>query len=279
MINPAEAGVVISKEYMAKVKGVPLPKPVAEGANAAIAGLFGTDKIANPALTAAADKLKQSPSQETQNAVFQALRTGRFVAPAIMHDLPKNVKPGDKVTAKAEFVMINQKTPDQGEQKLLPLFSSLAELQKWTGAPEKCCGVPLTLSQYSEMLANPNNTAAGVLIDPFSRGLAFRKEDILKLSPRMTPQELKVFPFDMAQELKAILADIPEVKSAYLTGVKVNNTDGHLILLDLTSQEKIKEINDLVVGPAKKYGAVVVAPVQSPIGKKAIEGKSPFYEA
>lgn len=278
LINPAEASIVITRDKMAELKGVPVPtNNIANNsgkANTKILGLFGTEKLSNPDLVQAAGRLRQENSPEAQNAVFQALRTGKFVAPAIMHDLPKTVKSGEKVTAKAEFVMINQ-----GDKKFLPIFSSLSELQKWTSAPEKCCGVPLTLAQYTDMLSSPKNSASGIVIDPFTLGLAFMKDQVLKIMPRLELTELKVIPFDMLQDLSNYLKTISDVNCAYLSGVKTNDTEGHLIILDVDDKEKLKEIADAVAKIAKDHGTCVVAPIDSPMGKKAIEGKTPFYEA
>lgn len=42
----------------------------------------------------------------------------------MMQEIPSEIKPGDQVTAKAEFIMLNR-----DDQKWLPLFTSLPELQ------------------------------------------------------------------------------------------------------------------------------------------------------
>ena len=48
----------------------------------------------------------------------------------MMQEIPNEIKPGDQVTAKAEFIMLNR-----DDQKWLPLFTSLPELQKWSTGP------------------------------------------------------------------------------------------------------------------------------------------------
>lgn len=273
VINPSESGVAVRKEYMAKVKGVTLPDET-HAVNTAIAPLFGAQKIQNPDLLAAVRAFRADSSGEHLQAVFQALRTGRFVAPAIMHDLPKRVRPGQRVNAKAEFLMINL----EGGRHL-PVFSSLAELQRWTGAPANCSAVPLQLGQYAEMLSNPNNTAAGIVIDPFTIGLTFPKEQVLRIMPSVQIRDLKVFPFDLAQSLKERLADFPEVRSAYLAGVKANGVDGHLIILDMENNDAMQQIANVLSEIAKPFGPAVVAPLRSPLGRDGSKGKSPFYEA
>lgn len=271
VINPAENNLVIRKEKMAELKGVSLPEPVE---NHAITPMFGTEKLTNPNVVAAVTRFRTEATPEVQNMVFDALRKGRFVAPAIMKDFPKTVKPGEKVNAKAEFIMLNRE-----DKKFLPIFTSLSELQKWSTAPA-CSAVPLTFAQYTGILSDPNGTAAGVVIDPFTLGLTFTKEQVLSIQPRLEPQELKVIPMDMLQELKEHLAGVPAVKKAYLSGIRANGTDGHLIIIELDQPQKdIRAITDPIAQIAKKHGSCVVAPADSPMGKQAIDGKAPFYEA
>ncbi len=278
VINPAENNIVMHKEKMAEIKGVTLPEtstatPNTNG-NHTISPLLGTDKLTNPDVVAAAVRLRNEPSQEVQNQLFTALRKGRFVAPAIIRDFPKEVKPGEKANAKAEFIMINR-----DDKKFLPIFTSLSELQKWTAAPQ-CSALPMTFAQYTGMLSTPQNTAAGIVIDPFTIGLAFTKEQVMAIQPRLELQELKVIPMDMLQELKTHMETIPSIKKAYLAGIKANGTDGHLILLELDDPKTdIRELAEPIAQIAKKHGSCVVAPVESPLGKQATEGKSPFYEA
>lgn len=272
VINPAETSIVVQKGKMAELKGVELPK--APAATHTITAMFGTEKITNSDVIIAASKLRTEKTPEAQNALFDALRKGRFVAPALMEDLPKTVKAGDKVTAKAEFIMVNH-----DDQKFLPLFTSLPELQKWSAIPS-CKAVPMSLSQYIAMLNDPKNTAAGIVIDPFTIGLAFSKEQAMAIQPRLELQDLKVIPMDMLNELKEHMQGVDTIRKAYLTGVKANGTDGYLIMLDLDDSVKdIRTVSDDIATIAKKYGACAVAPAQSPMGQKAIEGKAPFYEA
>lgn len=280
VINPAESGIVIQKGHMAKYKGVEVPDD--PNANLAIRPLLKTDQISNPELVRAAWELRSNPTQDNTKKVIRYLQSGRFVGAAIVRDLPKNVQPGEKTQLKAEFIMITQPAKEgQDEQKLLPLFTSFSELQKWSGAPEHCCGMPLTLANYAELLSNPQNNAAGIVVDPFSLGLTFRKDQVLQMVPRLELQELKVFPMDMAHDLSNVMADIPEIQCAYLTSVLTNGKEGYLIIIDVENQQDIKSINETISAAAKKYGAFVIAPAQSPIGKKAIETQNlaPFYEA
>lgn len=271
VINPAEANIVVQREKMAEMKGVEVPA----APNHVITAMFGTEKITNSELIVAATRAREESTPENQAAMFDAIRKARYVAPVLMEDPPKNLKAGEKFNAKADFIMLNR-----DDKKWLPLFTSLPELQKWTTAPS-CKAVPFTLPHYSAMLSNPNNTAAGVVIDPFTLGIAFTKEQFLSLQPHLAPQELKEIPMDMLNELKAYFAETPDVKKAYLSGVNANGKDGHLIVLDLNAQtqEEVRPIADAVAKIANKYGPCAVAPTNSPMGQQAITDKPPFYEA
>ena len=90
-------------------------------------------------------------------------------------EVPKEVKAGEKVNAQAEFIMLNHEGG-----KYMPLFTSLSELQKWNGAPD-CKAVPMSMANYVAMLSDPKSTAAGIVLDPFTMGLAFSKEQAMNI--------------------------------------------------------------------------------------------------
>ncbi len=277
VINPAETNILLQKEKMAEIKGVTLP-PAGQAAqnsqiNRKITALFGTEAITNPNVIIMADRFRNENTPQTTAAFFDTLRKARFVAPALMKNMPKEAKPGDKVTAQAEFIMLNH-----DDKKFLPLFTSLSELQKWVGAPA-CQAVPLTLSHYTAMLSAPNNTAAGIVIDPFTIGVAFTKEQVLNINPRLELRKLDEAPQDMLNKLTEHFASVPEVVKAYLNGIKANDNDGFLVVLELTSQMDVRPFGEAVSKITQEYGSVVVAPADSPLGKKAIENITPFYEA
>lgn len=270
VINPAETNIVVKREKMAEMEGVSLPNVQAKHT---ITALFGTEKITNSDIIVAASRLRSENTEESRNAMFDAMRKARFVAPVLM-EMPKTVKAGDKVNAKAEFIMINH-----DGKKFMPLFTSLPELQKWNGAPD-CKAVPMTMANYTAMLSDPKSTAAGIVLDPFTIGLAFSKEQALAIQPQLQLRDIDEVPDGMADELTAHLKDFSEVKKAYINGVKANGTDGFVVILELnTPQADVRTIADSTAQIAKKYGSCVVAPVNSPLGQKAIEGKTPFYES
>lgn len=278
VINPAEANIVMQRNKMAEIKGV-TPPPTANAAapsaapNHKITALFGTEAITNPNVIIAADRFRKENTPQAQSMFFDSLRKARFVAPAIMRDLPKTAKPGEKLTAQAEFIMIKNE-----DKQFLPLFTSLPELQKWRGAPD-CQAVPMNLSHYTAMLSDPKNTAAGIVIDPFTIGVAFTKDQLLHINPRLQIQELKNIPLDMLGKLKEYFDTVPEIQKAYLNGIKANDEDGFLVILELSEKMDVRQFGEAVSGITKEYGSVVVAPTDSPLGEKAIEGKAPFYEA
>ena len=105
-------------------------RPNKAGGTCVITALFGAEKITNSDLIIAAAHVREEKSQEAQAALFNAIRKARFIAPAMMQEIPNEIKPGDQVTAKAEFIMLNR-----DDQKWLPLFTSLPELQKWSTGP------------------------------------------------------------------------------------------------------------------------------------------------
>ena len=270
VINPSETNIVIRKEKMAEMKGVSVSADAPT--NHRIMPLFGTEKITNSEVIIAADRLRRENNEDAKNNLFNVMRKARFVAPVLM-EMPKEVKAGEKINAQAEFIMLNH---DGG--KFMPLFTSLPELQKWTGAPD-CKAVPRSMANYTAMLSDPKSTAAGIVIDPFSMGLAFSKEQALNIQPRLELRDIEGVPEGMQEALRDHLATLPAVKKAYLDGIKANGADGYVIVMDLEKDADIPTIADSTAQIAKQYGSCVVAPVDSPLGKKVLERRETFYEA
>ena len=270
VINPSETNIVIRKEKMAEMKGVSVPADAPK--NHRIMPLFGTEKITNSEVIIAADRLRRENNEDAKNNLFNVMRKARFVAPVLM-EMPKEVKAGEKINAQAEFIMLNH---DGG--KFMPLFTSLPELQKWTGAPD-CKAVPMSMANYVAMLSDPKSTAAGIVLDPFTMGLAFSKEQAMNIQPRLAMRDIDSTPEGMEEDLKAYFAENADVKKAYIDGVKANNTDGFVVVLELENENNVREIADHVAKAINKYGSCVVAPISSPIGKKVLERKTAFYEA
>ena len=70
---------------------------------------------------------------------------------------------------------------------------------------------------------------------------------------------------------------LPAVKKAYLDGIKANGADGYVIVMDLEKDADIPTIADSTAQIAKQYGSCVVAPVDSPLGKKVLERRETFF--
>ena len=139
-------------------------------------------------------------NEPARNNMFEAMRKARFVAPVLM-EVPKEVKAGEKVNAQAEFIMLNHEGG-----KYMPLFTSLSELQKWNGAPD-CKAVPMSMANYVAMLSDPKSTAAGIVLDPFTMGLAFSKEQAMNIQPRLAMRDIDSTPEGMEDDLKAYFAE------------------------------------------------------------------------
>ncbi len=279
VINPAETGVMIRKQRMAQIKGVTLPEAPksasAAGINRPTSELFGAGKVSNDDLVAAIDALKANNNRDTQSALFRLIQQARFVIPAFLHDMPQKVEPNEKVNAKAEFIMLTH-----DDKKHLPLFTSMEELEKWPSPPDGCVGMPLPYPQIVNILADPKNTAAGIVINPFSQGLGFAKEQAMAIAPRLEIAEAKEFPLDMMHQLKDFLPSAKNVTAAYFSGAKANGKPAFLIVLDIAEGKQLdKKTGDAVSNIVKAFGPCVLAPASSPLGKKAIENKTPFYEA
>ena len=101
----------------------------------------------------------------------------------------------------------------------------------------------------------------------------------MNIQPRLAMRDIDSTPEGMEDDLKAYFAENVDVKKAYIDGVKANNTDGFVVVLELENENNVREIADHVAKAINKYGSCVVAPISSPIGKKVLERKTAFYEA
>lgn len=284
VINPTEHNMVFTKEKLAEIKGVPVSqveKPVLDASSA----LFGSNQVANPELTKAIAAFKAEQSPENEQIMSEQIRNARYVAPVLMEDLDKNInlKDGKSHQAQVKFIMIQREVKDSEKKevhKFFPLFTNLEELKKWKNIPD-CKSIVLTFDQYAHMMQQQQNEAIGLVIDPFGESMTIPKQMVATLQNHIEVQELDTLPLDLMNALKEHFETVPEIRAAYINGLRANGKDSYLLIIDCDVQNDMRPLFDPIANIANPYSNNVpngIVPLASPIGKQATEGKVPFYK-
>ncbi|MBQ8688269.1 MAG: SseB family protein, partial [Ruminococcus sp.] len=120
--------------------------------------------VKNPELVSAMAEFKASSTPSNEKAMIEAIKNASLIAPVIMDDIPENLTAGEKYTAQAKFMLIQQKDG----RKFFPAFTEWLELLKWKNDPE-CKTVTLTFEQYCNVIGT-SAEASGMVINPSEDG-------------------------------------------------------------------------------------------------------------
>ena len=145
--------------------------------------------VSNPALKAAIEDLKTGNSPEKQQALQNALKKARLLAPC---GFDVDIKPGPDgrianiKPSQVRFFLIN--TNDG--KVFFPAFTDLEEAAKFTVNGEKdpaVQNVVRTIIDYDNMLKDPKGTAEGIVINPGVDNIVIPKQLAGILSGRIKP--------------------------------------------------------------------------------------------
>lgn len=132
--------------------------------------------IANPALRAAIDGLKQENSMEKQNALTEALKEAKLLSPVIFDgELGKDEKGRTIVKPnQVRFILINTKDG----KTYFPAFTDIEETTKFPVAGDKDPkpqNVVRTMKEFDQLFKDPANKALGVVINPGTDNIVIPK--------------------------------------------------------------------------------------------------------
>lgn len=249
--------------------------------------------IANPKLKEAIDTLKKEQSKEHQDQLFAALKDARLLAPAIF-DVP--VKPDQKgriqipKNAKIKFVLVNTR---EGKT-FFPAFTDHEEAQKLhVSQPGSQQQIVRTLNEYATMLQNPNNQAAGIVINPMSENIIIPKALIEKLvsgsDDKVQPfapganvmfTEPSVYPTQMVNAVHDACRDLKSVNRVWLKEMISGPAMAFLLIVDAEKPDeelyaKIREAAE----PLSKKIPVTIAAYTDELEEKAVKGAFPLYDS
>lgn len=290
VINPAESGLIVSRDKMSELAGRPLkpaapaPAPIPPAPTPTLDPekmLFGSDKQTNPDLIAAIDAFRAERTPEKEQKMVAEIRRAKFVAPVQMDDLPKDLKlkQGETHQAQVKFVMIQREG-----KKYFPLFTDQGELARWQNIPDHKT-ILITYDQYSEMIAQQGGDAEGLVINPFGAALPMPKQQVLNMRNSAQVYDLKTLPMDLIKKLNEHFETEPKIRAAWLMGMRLANKESFMLILDhdtITTQEEQKALYDPIaniISPFTNGAPSGIVPANAPQSQPILKGKIPFYKA
>lgn len=132
--------------------------------------------IANPALRAAIDGLKQENSMEKQNALTEALKEAKLLSPVIFDGQLAKDEMGRTIVKpnQVRFILINTKDG----KTYFPAFTDIEETTKFPVAGDKDPkpqNVVRTMKEFDQLFKDPANKALGVVINPGTDNIVIPK--------------------------------------------------------------------------------------------------------
>ena len=205
--------------------------------------------VKNPELVAAMADFKSSNTPMNEKKMTDAIKEAMLIAPVMMEDLPDNLEAGEKYTAQAKFMLVQQKDGT----KLFPVFTEWLELLKWKNDPD-CKTVTLSFEQFCNVVAG-SPEAGGLVINPGEDGLLVSRQKMSELAGRPLAPKAPAAP--------APVAPAPEVTpdpERMLFGSDTQKNPDLLAAIDAFRQERVPAKEKAMLDEIRK--AKFVAPVQ-----------------
>lgn len=201
--------------------------------------------IKNPELVSAMAEFRANNTPANEKAMIKAIQESKLIAPVIMDDIPDNLTAGEKYTAQAKFMLIQQKDGS----KFFPAFTEWLELLKWKNDPD-CKTVTLTFEQFCNIVGT-SIESKGMVINPGEDGLLLTKQKMSEIAGK-----------DIAVKAAPIPpAPTPELDpSKMLFGSDKQTNPDLLTAIEGFRQERVPAKEQAMIAEIRK--AKFVAPVQ-----------------
>ena len=263
--------------------------------------------VANPALNAAAKKLREENNPQNLNMVINELTRAIFLAPAkveVSGPMPKPDANGRIQMPKDTRVTFSLLKASDG-RSFFPAFTNEEEMRKWTQSTANQV-MALRFDDYARMLQQSDNVA-GFVVDPFGDNLRFESKMVasikqqhdaavararaglrqtqIKPGDKVTIVEPTVYPDALLDPLCELFAQQEGVAAAYLQIMLVNETDRfYLLVLDAPKDDKLfaaiaQAARPFMSSPetlAKKINLNITTS-ETPLGQQGMRDSEPFY--
>lgn len=244
-----------------------------------------TMEITNPALVAAINGIKSSPTPppQAQADYINALLRARLIVPVALSDGEEENK------LQVKFSHLTNK---QGK-KYFMAFTDIEELKKSRSDINKMDFLGLGYNDFARMLSDPKCQMEGFAINPFSDNVIVGPQQALAIKNIITAQRIKNGEIAVIRELTDIPDEVRaplesyfdkrgDVKKAYLLAMSKGEQQNRLIVADLDEDKDFEEfktelfdkfLNDM----NDEKAPFVVMSFADPTGKQSTREKVPFY--
>ena len=261
-------------------------------------------KIYNPALKAAIEKMQADNTPENVNSMIDCVMAAQFITPGVVSQ-PRNVAKTDSkgATVMQQETQVQFQLIENGnKEKFFPAFTDEEEKDKWAAAQGKQ-NVIMTFDSYAQVLSAPDCNVKGFVINPFGKSVAFPAPMVMSLKKQkdergngLSRQEIKndekveladpapdEYPIDMMAAIISYLNERDDVSKAYLRMFRREHEEkpSYLVIVDFDG-DKTEEIFKGISAAASPHLSgyqLSMMPYSVPFAKKAVEDTDPFFEA
>lgn len=253
------------------------------------------EKIKNPELKSAIEKMQEDGSQENINAMVNAVMNAKLILPA-------------RLTPKAEAKTQNGKTvmqqstqvqfrllENQNKEKFFGVFTDTDELFKWNDT-KNATKVVTDFDSVAQMVTDPKAGVLGFVINPFGKSVTFPKQMVHTIKQqrdfaRMKNQQIapgtrvqvgepKEYPIDLMAALINHFSTEENVNKAYLRMMEQNNRRSFLIVVDFygNMESTFDAINEVAKPYLDDEIELSMMPYSLEFAKNAVKNVEPFYK-
>ncbi len=253
------------------------------------------EKIKNPELVSAIEKMQQDGSKENIDAMINQVVEAKFI-------LPANVTPTTRARTNNGQTIMEQSTQvqfrlleNQNKEKFFGVFTDTDELFKWNGT-QSANKVVTDFDSLAQMVMDPKAGVLGFVINPFGKSVTFPKPMVIsikqqrdyvrmnnnKIEPGTQVQlgEPKEYPIDLMAALINHFSTEETVNAAYLRMMEQNGQKSYLIVVDFygNMEETFEAIGKVAKPFLDDEIQLSMMPYSMEFGKTAVKGVEPFYK-
>ena len=230
------------------------------------------EKIKNPKLVEAIEKMQADGSKENIDAMITEVVKARFILPANVKQIPNaHTQNGQTVMGQSTQVQFRLLENNQTKQKFFGVFTDIDEMNKWNGTVGSH-KVVTDFDSLAGMVMDPKSNTEGFVINAFGKSVTFPKPMVISIKQQ----------FDYMRREKNTIANGAQVKVGEPEEYPIDLQDGkkgYFIVVDF-----IGDMNSTFEGiadAAKPYidddDALTLMPFTMEFARNAVKGIEPFY--
>lgn len=244
--------------------------------------------IENVQLLEKLETLKLNNDSQSEREFFRELIVSKLLSP-VTEDSLEGIGEGETTLREEGNIKFIHFSDNEGND-YMPAFTDWNELKKWNDSVNVKALI-LSFDDYKTLCSNENTILRGFVLNPFGDNIVFDKSLIQEVESSVNDIDQvrtvmlgvpEKYPDEMINALIDFLPSLPTVKSAYLFWMVQGDDDkSYLLVIDATEDcnyvfDKIADIAVKYLAPDEKIDFTLASET---FGRKAIEGKDPFYRS